>query len=271
MGQVIDLTGGWERIRARFPKGLRSLTNGFERKRGFSCRESRVAEDFEYFYRRMYLPYAHSRFGEYAALKSKAYLQKLFDEGFLLFFEKDGIALSGAIVTVRGGVLWRSTIGILDGDPGHVEAGAGLATYFYSLQRALQLAVQEVDVGGGPPFLSNGVLQHKAHWGARLRMLEREAEWFDLFLGLRTADALPFLARHPTVVSEQGRLCVLAAAPRDGREPQDELLQARLRSWRRLGLDWAKVFDEHGVRDFDLRPEIPIQVETPTRQLPMTS
>lgn len=254
VGQVIDLTGGWEQVRSRFVKSLRNVTNDFERKHGLGSRESRSAEDFEYFYERMYLPYARSRFGDHAALKTREWLRRIFDSGFLLFIVRDGVAVACQLCSGQGEVFWFAALGVLDGDPKHVRAGALTACYYYCIQHALRHGYRAMDVGGGPPFLSNGVLRHKADWGARVRELERESERFDFFLGARPAAAIPFLVRHPTVVGDKTHMGVLAAMPGDAAD-QAEQLQAELRRWRKLGLDEASVLALDGWHTYALRDD----------------
>lgn len=256
VGQAIDLSGGWGQVRSRFVKSLRNQTNDFERKRGLSCRESRSAQDFEHFYESMYLPYARSRFGQFASVKPKQSLRRIFDAGLLFFIERDGVALACQLCAGRGDVFWFATLGVLDGDLQHVRAGALTACYFYCIRHALRHGYRAMDVGGGLPFLSDGVLRHKADWGAQLCELERESECFDLFLGARPAAAMTFLARHPTVVDDGGRMCVLAALPAHDGDAMEQL-GVELQRWRKLGLETARLLTPEGWHTHALRSDNP--------------
>ena len=260
-GQILDVADGWEGVRSRFSRQVRKDTNDFERKRGFRFRHATSVEEFDFFYDRMFLPYVKNRFGKYAALIRRERLRSIFDEGFLFLVEKDGVAVAGQLGKVRDGVLEASRIGILDGDPRHVRAGAMQAAYYHCIRIALDRGCKEVDVGGSGPFLSNGALRHKAEWGAKFRDTEVESEWFHVFTGADPRAARPFLSMHPTVILEGGRLCVLAAA-RDGVDDQAAQMLDQLRRWRRLGLDAARVITEHGWRDYVLDDRLD-KVESP--------
>ncbi len=251
--QVLDLSGGWQQIRSRFSRRLREGTNDFERKRGLACRISRSAEDFDHFYLRMYLPHARARFAELAYLASRDTLRSSFEQGFLLMVEQQGRAIAAALCDVRGDTLVFSKSGVLDGDPSHLRAGAEVAIYYFMIRYALQLGLRELDCGRGQPFLSDGVVQHKSLWGARLRESGRDEQVFLVAVGKDRAAARDFLSRHPIVVSGLQGLDVLAASrATSDAEARDELRNLRTR-WRKLGLERAELLGPDGWQVHELR------------------
>ena len=244
VGQVLSLAGGWEDIRTRFSRQLRKSTRDFESRSGYSSRLSRSVQDFEFFYDRMYLPYAQGRFGEYAAWTSKAEMRGYFEQEGVLLIEWGGQVVAGQISTLDNGCYWARKLGILDGDPAHLDAGAMVAIYVFSIKRALDLGAREVDFGGGYPFLSSGVLQHKAWWGMKLCTLKREPQCFELFLGEDRLAARRFLSAHPTVVADGDDLAVLSAQMPAVGDARVEESGDRLRRWGRLGLLRARMLEE---------------------------
>ena len=256
VGQFVRLDPDWDEIRARFSRQVRKDTNDFERKRGFSCRSSNSIEDFDYFYERMLVPYATSRFGKYSASMPREKVRSIFDKGFLLLIEKDGVVVAGQLAYESGGVLHANRLGILDGDPQYVKCGAAMAAYFYSLRVAMQRGCVELSLGGSLPFLNNGVLRHKAEWGATFVDSDRDSDCFSVFASDDPARARPFFAYCPTVVMERGQFRVLAAsAGGDGlRAPIGE---DDLERWRKLGLTGGWIFTEEGCYKYSFGPGQP--------------
>lgn len=254
--QTLALEGGWDEVRSRFSRRLRRALNHFESRRGYACRISRALEDFEVFCDRMYVPTARARFGMHANLTSREQLRATFDQGYLLLVERHGEPVAAALCIDEGRVLRSRKGGVLDGDIAHVRDGADVAMYYFLIRHALQQGHRELDCGEGMPLLSDGVVRHKAQWGAVLRESLREPEFFEVLPGKSLRDTRRVLARHPILLLGDGGLKLLAAQPLDAEAWSACDLQPLLQRWRKLGLKQAEVLTDDGWREYDLREPI---------------
>jgi hypothetical protein len=84
---------------------------------------------FEFFYERMYLPYARNRYGEGAFIGSREELKGSFDNGELILVKKQNEYIAGQIVVYQGDEATMPTLGVLDGRWEFVAEGALAASY----------------------------------------------------------------------------------------------------------------------------------------------
>lgn len=211
--QVIDTSGTWEDVRARFSKKKRQLTNHFGERYGLTYRISHAEEDFDFFYHRMHVPHIRRRYGDLSEMDSHAAMREFFRKGFVLFVLRDGEPVAGALSLVEGNAILFRRSGVLDGDESLVKGGVQTALYYFQLRHAVHSGYQSVDTMKSAPFLNDGVFCHKADWGARA-MPDHEARQSVLyFVPEPDARTVRFFEINPAVVCEGKGLSGVAGNP----------------------------------------------------------
>jgi hypothetical protein len=165
--QLIDTSKGWDGVRQKLSRAKRTQVNGFERKFGMEMRISTTMEDLDFFYRRMFLPYVNTRFGNVAMIDGYSEIQEMFENGgMLLFVLKDGAPVAGALCQQREGRLSYNRAGVLDGNEDLLKCGALTAIYYYQIKYAVENGLSVMNAQQSRPFLRDGVYGNKARWGA---------------------------------------------------------------------------------------------------------
>jgi hypothetical protein len=166
--------------------------------------------------------------------------------------EQRGRSVAAALCTEHAGVLHYNKGGVLDGDVSLMRTGAEMAIYYFLIHHALQRGDHELDCGDGMPFLSDGVVQHKALWGAVLRESQREPQSFDVLVGEDPSHTARFLHRHPILVSSNAGVQVLTAQVATDADEQAEPAAEVIARWRRLGLRGASLLGDRVWRVLQL-------------------
>ncbi|MEX8492485.1 GNAT family N-acetyltransferase [Sphaerotilus sp.] len=227
--QVIDTSGTWEEVRARFSKKKRQLTNNFGERYGLTYRISHSEEDFDFFYHRMHVPHIRRRYGDLSEMDSHASMLEFFRKGFVLFVLREGEPVAGALSLIEGDSILFRRSGVLDGDESHVKGGAQTALYYFQLRHAVNSGYRSVDTMKSAPFLNDGVFCHKADWGARA-MPDREARQSVLyFVPEPDARTVRFFEINPAVVCEGNGLAGIAGglASPDGADMGSQAIAKR--------------------------------------------
>ena len=139
-------------------------------KESLACVEAVSRDDFEMFWKKMYVPYAHEQFSDAAQLETEENFFKQVDEGSLkLFFAAhDGKLLAGGAVSTKCTTPRFRYLGVLNGNPEYRKTGAPAATYIFMLDWAHRHGHESVNLGGSRPFLRDGVLQYKKKYNISL-------------------------------------------------------------------------------------------------------
>jgi hypothetical protein len=211
--QVIDTSGTWEEVRARFSKKRRQMTNNFGARYGLTYRISHADEDFDFFYHRMHVPHIRRRYGDLSEMDSHASMREFFHKGFVLFVLREGVPVAGALSLVQGDSILFRRSGVLDGDDTHIKGGAQTALYYFQLRHAIHSGYRSLDTMKSAPFLNDGVFCHKADWGARA-LPDNEARQSVLyFVPEPDARTARFFEINPAVVCEGNGLSGVAGDP----------------------------------------------------------
>lgn len=144
-------------------------------------RPSRQEAEFEAFYRDMYVPFIRSRHGAASHLRGHRFLRRAFRNGELLWVERDGSRIAGAVFEVAGNVLFFRALGTAGGDPALMKQGALAALYGSVVDHARRRGCTRVDLGTSRSLLQDGVLRYKRKWGAVLDVQPEPR--FELLLG----------------------------------------------------------------------------------------
>ena len=166
--QKFDLPARWDDV---FGK-LRSSAKGEDlrkiRKYGLSCR---VAEDeaaIRRFYHEMYVPHVTQRFGGAAYVEPEWKIQYCAGNGALMEVLREGEVVAGQVLFGdRDNLqfLWAGTVG---GQFGQHSQGIFPALFYYGLLHAFENGYRTADYCGSRPLLTDGILQLKRRWGARI-------------------------------------------------------------------------------------------------------
>lgn len=165
---VYDFTPGetWEQMRKRF-RGQKQNMRRIARS-GYTYRICHSSSDFDYFYRRMYLPYVTDRHHGYAIISDERYLETLFRDGRLLFVLRGGTKpVAASLSLVYGDACYGIVTGVLDGDRKWVKDGALSALYYFEMMWCHDNGMRRMDVGRCRPFINDGLFGHKTLWGFR--------------------------------------------------------------------------------------------------------
>ncbi|WP_128546830.1 GNAT family N-acetyltransferase [Larkinella soli] len=123
------------------------------------------------FYRRYYEPSMRGRHGDEAYIMPEAGVTDLMRSGACEFIQVwlEGRCVAAFLNRIGESDYELMRLGWLDNDPHWVQAGAIPAAYWFTIRRAIALGKTELQLGGTPAYLENGVLRFKAKWGGRVQ------------------------------------------------------------------------------------------------------
>jgi hypothetical protein len=174
------------------------------RQNNLQYRVTRDEHEFDRFYHRMYFPYVTQTFGDRAYSMTYAEMMKELDHCELVLVKKDANDVAGMILVYDGAEVRAWSLGVKDGDPVHVKAGALAALYCFSMSHLINKGYQRLHLGATRPFLRDGVLQYKKKWGTRIVGSSRR--WFVLNSLRNSMGAKAFLANNPFVFESDSGL-----------------------------------------------------------------
>jgi hypothetical protein len=182
---------------------------------GFSSDVVADADLATEFQRRMHRPAMRARHGAKAYPAGQRAVQRFAreDGSELLRVFKDGRWIAGSLnrSTPEGYRLW--IMGWREGDAALRTQGAVSAMYWINFHRAAALGHRRILMGSVEPYLEDGILRYKAHWGATLS----EPRWrtrFGLLLDPSHPACARFLRAHSIVtVGADGRYVVFSGKP----------------------------------------------------------
>jgi hypothetical protein len=189
-------------------KSKRTLkTNIRKIKRGnftYSITKDIAAFDFFYYY--MHLPYISKRHGDSAFKMSYLDIRKSFENGELLQIKEKGKIVAGVIIDykIMHDMPRITKLGVLNGDFNYVKRGALSALYYYTIRYLKEKKYKKLSLGSTRPFLSDGVLQHKLNWGAKIVCETSNA--FLLSLVSKKKCLKKFLLNNPFILKNRNNL-----------------------------------------------------------------
>lgn len=159
----IPLGDGVERLRIYSEASRKMRQNKLE------IALARDEQSLRDFHHNMYVPYARSRHQDASILDDYAKVRRDFFhfESELLFLKQGGESLAGGLLRYNAGRVYFYLLGLRDGGQEGLKRGLGGALYLAAIQRARERGFSVLGVGGCRPFLRDGVIEHKARWGAR--------------------------------------------------------------------------------------------------------
>jgi hypothetical protein len=168
------------------------------------------------------------RHGRGAVAHPPQVLRRRLRRGGISWVELAGEPLFAAAFEVVGGTFRELVAGTLHGRDDAVARRAQYASRAEHMRLAHQAGLRWLNMGGGRPWLSDGMLAHKRAWGGELA--ERPGCHRELLVGWRrcTPAVAAFLAAHPLLVRGPGGFCAVTAPSPAGPVDPD----AALASWR---------------------------------------
>jgi len=212
---TIDTRGSLKDVLARTarPRTLKSDLKKLERE-GLEARLG-AGGDVATFLRDLYEPIARARWGASYVSLPHAWMRQAPRFCQVLWIERRGERLGGALLEPRGRELRDVAVGLRDVDDPH---GIRAAQYYFAIRHAIDNGYERLNVGGSRPVLSDGVLRTKLKWGAVLTPI---LQWDYLALALpRGPQALRgFLGQHALVAEMAGRLYAVVESAGNDRTP----------------------------------------------------
>jgi hypothetical protein len=186
----------------------KTLKNNLRKlKRGdFSYSITKDPDDFNYFYYNMHLPYISKRHGDTAIKKSYMEMKKSFENGELLQIKEGQEIVAGVIIDykVMDEMPRLTILGVLRGDFNYVKRGAIIALYYYTIHYLKHRNYEKFNLGFTRPFFSDGVLNYKLNWGAKIVCKTSHA--FLLSLSSKNKCLKNFLSCNPFILRERNNL-----------------------------------------------------------------
>ncbi len=165
------------------------------------CRDKK---DFDFFYRKMYLPYITKRFKRAAKFNTYLGLNAFYTRtGRILFVKKGGKPIVGILFKMSGETLHAFRFGVYEGDYNHIKDLAGQAALFFLIDWAKMNGMKSLDYGSTLPFFNDGIFSYKREWGM---FIENHFNRFFCALKLNNPNkgSLAFLRQNPFIFVDKG-------------------------------------------------------------------
>lgn len=125
---------------------------------------------FDDFYNNMYIPHITRVHGNRSVLMTYHEMKKNTKNCELLLIKKDKEYVAGLLIRYDSKKniprLWQ--LGIKDGNPDYVKAGAMGALYYYAMKYLKEKGYKKVNYYLSRAFLKDGVIQYKKKWGLKI-------------------------------------------------------------------------------------------------------
>jgi len=160
--------------------------------------------DFDFFYWKMYLPYAKKRFGKAAQLYNHSTLKATYNKnGGIIFVKKKTRKIAGILFQIREKTLYALSFGAYDGNKSLVADLAGQAVLFFLIKWAKTKGMKTLDYGKTMPFFRDGVFAYKKEWGMHMKQ-HADQPFCALKLNCQNEGVLSFLQQNPFIFLDKG-------------------------------------------------------------------
>jgi len=153
-------------------------------------------EWFNFFYYRMYLPYARKRHNNLAIVHSYKIVYHNFSRGIGIMVSKDDLPLGGGIAFREGKIMNFRHMGMIDGNIEASREGASAALDYHVMQISHSLDCTQMNFGHTRAFTSDGVLKYKLMWQARVEDDDDAISVFAIASPGNTPQAQKFKSEH---------------------------------------------------------------------------
>lgn len=167
------------------------------------------AQDYDYFYRKIYLPFMQIRHGEMRVLRGETDLRRRAARGGILWVQRNEKGVAALLYERKGDMLDIVALGILEGNLNLGKEGAIAALYYFILKLAREIGCTMVDFRGSRPSLSDGLLRYKSKWGGTL--YDKTDSYHDLLIRWPQGNPVvkEFLTHTPLIFRNSGGFSAL--------------------------------------------------------------
>lgn len=161
----LDVSMSFDSIFSNFNKSIKERVRKLD-KYNYSYEIVTDLNSLNFFYYKMYVPYAQARFGKQAIIWKYHSLRASFENGRLVFITRNNKKILGLLIhDVNKNTSELNYVGMLDGKDEFLKKNVNIACNLFSILWAKQYGVKHLDFGLCWPFLNNGILQHNRQWG----------------------------------------------------------------------------------------------------------
>lgn len=164
---------------------------------------------FDYFYYRMYLPYAQRRHHDLAVVHSYDRVLQNFSRGMGVTIMQNKKPIGGGIIIREGKTVSFRHMGMVDGSVEASRDGASSAMDYFVVQFGYSRGCDQMNFGHTRAFTSDGVLRYKLTWQARVENDDDAVSVFAVSAPGTTPQALKFMSdnRFFQLTPEGVKLC----------------------------------------------------------------
>jgi hypothetical protein len=196
---IDDIVKRMSRRRRRDIRKINTLNYSYD-----ICRGS--DKDFDFFYHKMYLPYAQSRFGKAAYIKPYLESKTVYkSNGGIIFVKKNNKPLAGMLFNIQRKKLHAWSFGAHEGNQQFVEELAGEAALLFLIEWAKTQDIESLDYGVSLPFLREGIFTYKKEWGMSVNE-QKDNPICALKVNPVNQCSLTFLQQNPFIVIDEHEL-----------------------------------------------------------------
>jgi hypothetical protein len=170
-------------------------------------------------------PFVRARYGAGVVRMDEHWVRQMGRVCSVMWFERDGARVGGALLEPRGREVRNLAFGVRD--PAAVSEGVLSAAYWLMIQYAVREGYDALQLGSSRPVLSDGVLRHKLKWGGVLVPM-RQWDYFAVGFDRGSAAVRAFLAAHPLIAEDGGRLVVVSSGDAARNPPTSGLSGVRV-------------------------------------------
>jgi hypothetical protein len=192
----------------RYEGATKSLKSDLNRVRrsNYVVSTSRKKEDFDLFYKSMYLPHMDRRFGSQQIVKSRRHLMKLFASGFLLLLSDGQTPIAGSLVKIEGRTVTEATLGIRQGSEEILRNGVSGEIDYHLHQWSVEHDMHFINVGHTRPFPEDGIYFNKRKWMMSIMQDQDGVMNFALKLQLKDSDVMRIFKNCPFIFQNRSGL-----------------------------------------------------------------
>jgi|688.fasta_scaffold70145_2 hypothetical protein len=187
------------------------------------------------FYKSFLLPSMHLAHGNESVILSPSKVKHEIVEQHAEFLQifNDNQCIAAGLCKRSGSTFKLMQSGWLNGSNSILKDGVQAFRIWTALQHAKQLGCHTLDLGGSPPFLSDGVLNYKMRWNASISDSFEQFGSHFLLIDPQHTDVQSFFHRHPTlIIDHEGKLGLCSTSPPDSIKLKHTFSNSIARFWR---------------------------------------
>ena len=213
LSQVLDISMPFDEVYKKFNKSLKERIKKTE-EQNYYYEVAKDVGSFDFFYYKMYLPYAKKRFGEQAIIWDYDTVRSIFEVGRLLFIKHNDKRVLGLVINnTKKDWISLYVVGIIEGKEELLEKNIGIACNLFSILWAKEKGIKYIDFGLCRAFLNDGVFQHNRQWGMKIDNYKNRyfrgkyREIYCLKICRNNKAVSSFLINNPFVYVDKRKLC----------------------------------------------------------------